>query len=94
MQQTKLISHFSIVNTRLYIKHIYKQSFRIHIYTCISVSNKLAVGGPASSLMPPTPVSETTGEALGVRTLREVSDGEKVGVIAVGVSPVFLAKGE
>lgn len=67
---------------------------KVHVYTCISASKRLAVRGPESSLMPPTPVSETTGEALGVLMVREDSEGEKVGVIAEGVSPVFLTKGE
>lgn len=65
---------------------------QVHAYTWISASNRLAVRGPESSRIPPLPVSETTGEAVGV--LREESDGEKVGVINDGVSPVFLAKGE
>lgn len=67
---------------------------KVRVYTWISASNRLAVRGPESNLIPPTPVSETTGEALGVLMVREDSDGEKVGVIAEGVSPVFLAKGE
>lgn len=66
----------------------------VHVYTCISASNRLAVRGPESSLIPPTPVSDTTGEALGVLMVSEDSDGEKEGVMAEGVSPVFLAKGE
>ncbi|TNN89728.1 hypothetical protein EYF80_000331 [Liparis tanakae] len=51
----------------------------------------LAVRGPESSLIPPTPVSETTGEALGVFMVREDSDGEKVGVMAEGTlhAPMF-----
>lgn len=69
-------------------------SLKIFGYTCISASKRLAVRGPDSSLIPPTPVSETTGEALGVLIVSEDSDGEKLGVIAEGVSPVFLAKGE
>lgn len=67
---------------------------KVCVYTWISASSRLAVSGPESSLMPPTPVSETTGEALGVLTVREDSDGAKVGVMAEGVSPVFLPKGE
>lgn len=66
----------------------------VHAYTWISASKRLAVWGPESSLIPPTPVSETTGEELGVLRVREDRDGVKVGVIADGVSPVFLANGE
>lgn len=50
--------------------------------------------GPESSLIPPTPGSHTLGEALGVLMVSDESEGENVGVMAVGVSPVFLAKGE